>query len=302
MNREELERLTETWAIWVEKATTPERAIARARLHLFFLLARYAGLRSSEIFSFHKEAQFDSDTGLLQLKDRKLFMPPAALRPMRRILTLPESRTNDFLRLDAGFLRRTFYEIGKLAGLQPRACAPRALRYARALELLEMRMAPRIITECLGLANPLLIERLSAQNGLDKKSINRFFAILRSMKTDHRSARLFIQLHKDLALSVISPLEEIADLEPAPGKPVFAEVPPSQIFPSCTPLPMANELPCEAFSLTRDEVENRLRLKIKGGLELYATCDAAFFQFENPDKKRDLKIYIPAHAIKLSSC
>ncbi len=93
-------------------------------------------MRSAEIRDFPECGGFDRETGMLRLKDRKLFLPPVAARALRRILSLPEANDKDFLRLDDGFVRRSFYEIAREAGLPEELCAPRALRKARAKEML----------------------------------------------------------------------------------------------------------------------------------------------------------------------
>lgn len=299
LNHDELERLTAVWETWAQNAQSPNRFIGRARLHLFFLLARYAGLRSSEIAAFSEQAVLDRQTGLLQLKDRKLFLPPAALRPIRRILALPEAEQKNFLRLDAGFLRRTFYEAARLAGLKPEACAPRALRYARALELLEMHMPLQSVASCLGIANPLHIAQLAASRN-ESDGANRFTAILSVFYTDYRSGKLILQLDEKIVLTAITSLGELADIEPAAGKPLTVFLPPGLIFPSLVALPMENCLHCKLVSLTKDSIEYRLELQIQTGQRLTAVMDASLWD-NKMQTDMMLNVYIPAHAPKVTA-
>ena len=42
LTREKLEALSRCWEQWEAEAATPQRKVARARLHLLFLLLRYA--------------------------------------------------------------------------------------------------------------------------------------------------------------------------------------------------------------------------------------------------------------------
>lgn len=293
-----LARLTDAWAIWAGEAASPARVVARARLHLFFLLARYGALRSSEIRAFFEEAKFDSQSGLLQLKDRRLFLPPAALRPMRRILSLPEAGEKDFLRPDAGFLRRTFYELAALSKLPPPACAPRALRYARAAELLAMHISPQTVANILGMANPLQLARLYGPDNAAPMPPNRFSAVIAAMQTDYQAGKIVLRA-EGLELVAILPLDELADIEATPGKPVTATILPGMIFPSPTPLPFANRLPCERLSLTLDGVEIRMRLLLNGRLELLALLDAESSNIETLRQNGKLVAHIPAHAIRL---
>lgn len=268
-------------------------------MRLFFLLARYAGMRSSEISYFSEQATLDRETGLLQLKDRKLILPPVALRPIRRILSLPESDNKDFLRIDAGFLRRTFYEMAKIANLKPEACAPRALRYARALEMLESRMPMRLVVSSLGVSNPLKLARLAAERLGSSFGVNRFPAVLIDLFADYRSAKLFLRLTEELTLIAIIDLGELADIEPARGKPLAVSAPPGLVFPSAAPLPMENCLSCEVISLTRDSVESRARLRCAGGLELFAVKDSSLWD-DNIKPNEKIMAYIPARALKIS--
>lgn len=299
LDRQELARLTDAWAIWAREATSPGRAVARARLHLFFLLARYGGLRSSEIRAFVEEAKFDSQSGLLQLKDRRLFLPTAALRPMRRILSLPEAGAKDFLRPDAGFLRRTFYEMAALSNLPPAACAPRALRYARAAELLAMHIPPQTVANTLGISSASQLARLFVHDNAPPAPLNSFSAVIAALETDYRAGRLILQTLCGLEFSAILPLDQLADIEAGAGKSVTAAVLPGLIFPSATPLPFANRLHCERLSLAVDGVETRLRLLAGGQIELLALLDMAICDIEYLRQNADLDVYIPAHAIRL---
>lgn len=269
-------------------------------MRLFFLLARYAGMRSSEISSFSEHATLDKQTGLLQLKNRKLFLPPVALRPIRRILSLPESENKDFLRIDAGFLRRTFYYMAKIADLKPEACAPRALRYARALEMLESRMPMRLVISSLGITNPLKLARLASERIGPSFGVNRFPAVLIDLFADHRSAKLFLRITEKLTFTVISDLGELADIEPARDKPLVVSVPPGLVFPSTAPLPMENRLPCELISLARDSVESRARLRCAGGIELFSVMDSSLWD-ENIKPGGKMSAYIPGHALKIAA-
>lgn len=299
LNHEELEKLTGVWESWANESKSPRRFVGRARMRLFFLLARYAGLRSSEIFSFSEQAALDSQTGLLQLKDRKLFLPPVALRPIRRILSLPEASDKDFLRIDPGFLRRTFYEMARKADLKPEACAPRALRLARALEMLEGRAPMRLVISSLGITNPLNLARLAAERLGSATSANRFPALLVDMFADYRSAKLFLRLAEEIILTSILDLGELSDIEPAHGKPLVVFIPPGLVFPSQVPLPMENCLSCEIISLARDSVESRMRLRVQAGIELLSIIDSSLWD-ENFKPGANINAYIPARALKIN--
>lgn len=295
-----LARLTDAWEIWAGGAGSVARAVARARLHLFFLLARFGGLRSSEIRAFNESARLDCETGLLQLKDRKLFLPPQALRFMRRILSLPEASHRDFLRLDDGFLRRTFYEIAAHADLPPSACAPRALRYGRAAELLALHVPPQLVAASLGLPDTFRFADFLPPLGAPNRP-NCFPARIAAIETDLRAGRVFLQARGGLELAAVAPLDELADIEAAAGKNVQAAIAPGLIIPSPKPLPVANRIHCKCIACFMDGIEARLRLKTKGGLELIALADAACWSPKASRETAEMDVFIPAHAIRLAA-
>lgn len=299
LDKDQLASLTVTWENWVSQAQSHSRILARSRLYLHFLLARYGGMRTSEIGSFNFRKELDCQTGLLQLKNRSLFLPPVALRPIRRILSLPESQDSDFLKIDAGFIRKTFYRLGRLAQLPPEACAPRSLRYSRALEMLNLHVPAHIVSRTLDIKSSGQIMRMLADKIGVKKRINHFFAILAFMETDLRTGRLVFELSEGIFINSLASLEMLALIEPRVGDPVEIRINPGLIFLSDTCLPMANHLQCTVSSFTRDLLENRITLRCGDELELVAFQDASvgFYARPRPDDIKD--VYIPAHAISV---
>lgn len=261
------------------------------------MLARYGGLRYAEICSFYSQATFDCQTGLLKLKDRCLFLPLPAVRSLRRILSLPDASAPEFFRLDAGFVRRTFYDLASMAGLAPAACAPRALRYARALELMELRMPPEVVGRLLGIASPEQMMRLVELREPVKRLPNHFTAVITGMETDGRSGRLV--LLADVVLVALCSLAELAALEPGIGRTVGAYVPPGLVFPSPVPLPMSNCLPCRLVSVARDSVETRIWLETQNGSRILSLTDTAALDGEGLAPGSQVTACIPGHAIRL---
>lgn len=301
LGRAELERLTDTWTVWAESAPSPVKAITRLRLHLFFLLARYGGLRLSEIYSFSPLAALDRETGLLQTAGRRMFLPPVAMRSLRRILSLPEASGADFMKLDAGFVRKTFYARGRAAGLPPEACAPRALRYARCRELLELRTPPQVASRLLDI-DPASesFARLKSMNKAECLA-NHLDAFLTAIQTDFHAGRLFFESAAGGRLQGIFPLDDLAELEPVIGSPVTIHILPELIFPSTMPLPMANCLKCQIISGAADTVESRFRLSSPEWGELLALPDTSVLNLADKTEGAWINVHIPASAIKIYS-
>lgn len=299
LSQEDLDALTGVWEIWSKESTSPERITSRARLYFFFLLARFGGLRFNEIHSFSENASLDLQTGLLRLADRHFFLPPVAMRPLRRILSLPNVSSTDFFHLNAGYVRRSFYSIAKIAALAPASCAPRALRYSRALELLHSHVSPQNVANMLGLPSTAPIARLLVENGMVKTAPNHFPMRLLAVKTDLRVGKLHLRHYSGFELEAILPLEELAEIEPITGKTFTASISPGLIFPSDSPLPMANRSPCEITAVIKDDLEARVHLKNRQKLAFMASLDASFAKLENLLPGRETDLYIPAHAIKI---
>lgn len=300
LNQQELDTLTKTWANWAQEAASGERIVSRARLHLFFLLARFGGLRLNEIFSFPECARLDLQSGLLRLADRSFFLPPLAMRPLRRILSLPEAASPVFFRLDAGYVRRSFYGVGKMAGFAPEACAPRALRYGRALELLQSHVSLPNTANMLGLPSTASLSQLLAENGLLKMEPNHFPARLMELETDLRVGKLFLRHYCGLEIQAILPLEVLADIEPVRGNAYTVSISPGLLFPSDAPLPMANQAACEITGVIKDDLEARVQLRHEKTLHFFATIDAGFVELEKLVPGERTNVYFPAHAIKIS--
>ena len=148
----QLDALTVRWEEWEAEATSPGRRTGRARLHLVFLLVRYAGLRLGEALDLPVRA-IDCATGMVRVRGsapRSVLLPLIAMRTIRRIATLPEAAQPNFLRMDQGFVRKQFYAVAASLDLPPALAGPRALRYSRGLELLRQHVPLPLVQKFLG--------------------------------------------------------------------------------------------------------------------------------------------------------
>jgi len=164
LEKAELESLTSTWEAWEKGARTFQQKILRARLHLFFLLIRYGGLRLREVEALDAGRDIDTVNCTVHVtgswkRDVLLSMP--AMGNLRRILTLPEAGDPRFLQFDPGFVRRKFYEVARPLGFPTEATGPRALRVARGLELLEMHTPAPVVQSFLGLSGQDLLSSMA---------------------------------------------------------------------------------------------------------------------------------------------
>lgn len=304
--QKELDHLSGVWQAWAKSESAPARWIARARAHLFFLLARYGGLRAAEIFPFNAALQIDRQSGLLELNDRRLFLPPAALRPLRGILALPEAAESGFLAIDPGLLRRTFYNVANLAALPAACCAPRSLRYSRALELLNMHIPPQLVAKTLGMRNPQKLDTLLKwQAANPKRQLDNFenscAAIVQRIEIGPQCGRVLFEPVPKLHLYCICSLDCILDAEPAVGQVARFHIPESAIFPAMHPLPAINTVEGKILSIEGDAIETRLTLLLGGALHLRARLDASISAFSTLAQGEKIAVNIPAHLIQMKS-
>ena len=164
LEKTELESLTATWEAWEKGARTFQQKILRARLHLFFLLIRYGGLRLREVEALDVGRDIDTVNCTVHVQGswkRDVLLSMPAMGNLRRILTLPEAADPRFLQFDPGFVRRKFYEVARPLGFPSEAAGPRALRVARGLELLEMHTPAPVVQSFLGLSGQDLLSSMA---------------------------------------------------------------------------------------------------------------------------------------------
>lgn len=222
---------------------------------------------------------------------------------MRRILTLPEAAEPGFLKIDAGFLRRTFYALATLAELPPSLCAPRALRYARGLEMLAANMEPNSAARALGFKNPLRLLALQEKTGeprvRGKREENILAGIVTGVETSARAARVFLEITPRLNLYCVCDLEELLDVEPRTGHSAALYAPPAAILPEPLAPTLANKMECRVIATEADPFETRLRLKINSRLSLGAVLEPDVADRVSLKNGQRAVFHIPPRALKL---
>jgi hypothetical protein len=293
LTRQELEGLTLCWEQWEAEAVTRPQKLLRARLHLAFLLMRYGGLRLGEALQIVPRAAIDTITGVLRVPGsnaREILLPVSAMRNIRRILSLPQAAEPDFLQLDQSFLRKKLYAVGSRMGLPANAVGPRAIRYSRGLELLELHVPMPLVLKFLGQqdAEQLLAflnfsggaarQVLSAQaqrrnaacGGEADDGANLFWGIVSRMAVGMRKVQVEITTFSDLRLLAACTPEEAALLEVHENQVLSARVDPERIAltPERTPLSLANCLKGVVESLHSDLVESFACIGLADGTTL----------------------------------
>lgn len=160
LDRQQLGLLTTAFRQWREEAQPRATAVSRTRVWLVFLLLRFTGARLGEVLALNETRDLDLDNGLVAFRGkagddtlpRQVLLPEEAAEELAQGLALPEIKAlaGQALAMDAGYIRRKFYERAQATGLPRRLLNPRALRASRAIELLRSGMPLTVVQSILG--------------------------------------------------------------------------------------------------------------------------------------------------------
>lgn len=323
LTRDKLDELTCRWERWEAETTTPGRRVGRARLHLLFLLIRYGALRLGEALELDARRAVNTATGMVSIpgpNDRNVLLPLTCMRHVRRILSLPEAESMgaDFLRFDQGFIRKKFYAVAEPLGLDPNLVGPRALRYARGLELLELHVPLSVVQKFLGQQKPAQIAAFLDFSGGQARRIVRAHALGRSgapgddgrnsligivsaVDTGMRMARTEVTTFADYRLTALCPLKRFLRLELRVGQVVTAFLEPERIVLAVEPVStsLVNCLEGLVRSLHRDAVETFVEVELPDGTRLSATPDTAAVDDLRLTEGKKVYAFFPSQAVRL---
>ena len=161
LTSEQLETAMQAFSDWYRSASTSAQTRSRGRLWLVFLLIRYGALRLGEALALDDRADLDFARSLVAVRGqspRELQLPEAIMSEIRQVLESPAmfGLRGEVLHLDQGYVRRTFYERAKDAGLPKELLSPRVIRHSRGIELLRGDVPLNIVQHFLGQQSPNL--------------------------------------------------------------------------------------------------------------------------------------------------
>lgn len=302
-----LDQLALAWENWAAMPQAPARKIARARLHLIFLLIRFGGLRLAEALAF-EPIDLDLQTGLLQTRGsfaRHLLLPLQGRRSLRRILSLEEASKQGFLHLDPGFIRRTFHKIASFPGFSPAWAGPRALRYLRGHELLTQHMPLKLVQDYLGLARPTQIGAFlefisSTCAGLaESREPNTFTGVIEELAAGVRSMQIRLRTFSGFKLVAHCAMQEFARMEFRPQMVVRARIAPDQIVLGNQYANYTNVLAGKLTALYNDGVESFIALELKDGEIVQAEMESCLLAGFEHEHGQEVLACFPARAVAL---
>lgn len=317
----DLERLTLQWEAWAGSATTAARKVVRMRLHLLFLLVRYGGLRLKEVLEMDAKKAVDTVNCMVHVGGqypRDIQLPICCMKHIRRILSLPEAEDmgQEFLRFDQGFVRRKCYEVAAPLGLDSALVGPRALRYARGLEMLETHVPFRLVQAFLGQQQASqivaflefadgearrILQRKVSGSSFPQDGGNTFVGIVTDMREGRRAVSVEMTTFSDIRLRALYPYERFVRTELRLGQVVTAVADEEQLIlspsqPSCSE---GCSMRGTVFSLHRDKAETFVGVALPDGTRLRSVHDTAMLDRLGLKEQQKVWVLVPSRSIRL---
>ncbi len=160
LTSKELHQLTEAWLAWTKSAPNDSQLRSRERLLLVFLLIRHGALRLGEALEINDLKDFDYPTCTIRIggsRGREVQIPEKAMEAIHQLVDSPRMLRlrGSITHMDQGYVRKRFYAMGPLCGLDPASVGPQVVRQSRASELLQANIPLNIVQKFLGQRSPV---------------------------------------------------------------------------------------------------------------------------------------------------
>ena len=160
LTSKELHQLTEAWLSWTRSAPNDSQLRSRERLLLVFLLIRHGALRLGEALEINDLKDFDYPTCTIRIggsRGREVQIPEKAMEAIRELVDSPRMLRlrGSITHMDQGYVRKRFYAMAPLCGLDPASVGPQIVRQSRASELLQANIPLNIVQKFLGQRSPV---------------------------------------------------------------------------------------------------------------------------------------------------
>jgi len=167
----ELARLEESFRRWAQAATRSDVRASRKRILLIFLLIRYTAARLNEVLAVDPADDIDLSERVIRYGSvksggdspgREVRISSDLAAEIQETFSDPsfQKEAGWTLRVDAGHVRRKFYERAVACGFPQDAGSPNAIRRSRAVELMRSNMPLPVVQRMLGHSTPNLTASL----------------------------------------------------------------------------------------------------------------------------------------------
>ncbi len=196
----ELAQLEQAFRSWSEASLRADVRVSRKRILLIFLLIRYTGARLNEVLNLDLRKHVDVSKGFVRYGNvqRANDWPQREVQISLELISEIQMALNDpiftdqsglLLRVDAGHVRRKFYERALDCGFLKDLGSPNAIRRARAVELMQNNVPLPVVQRMLGHSNPNLTASFIAFSEEDIHQVARHYVERESQrKTSARNA------------------------------------------------------------------------------------------------------------------
>ncbi len=159
LNTEQLHVLEQSFRRWLASAKRENVRLSRLTATLIFLIIRYTGAKLSEVLNLTPETaiDFEQHSIFFQNKNeeeegRNVPIPEQICVEIAEGIAILKTQKGEasIFNLDAGFVRRKFYECAEACNLPKELSGPEAIRRARAIELMQSDIPLPVVQSMLG--------------------------------------------------------------------------------------------------------------------------------------------------------
>ena len=181
-----LAKLEQVFRSWAKASPRADVRASRKRILLIFLLIRYTGARLNEVLALDLSKDVDTSLAVVRFGNTKarynssprdVQISSELVSEIEKILDDPAfaGEAGPLLKVDAGHVRRKFYERAVACGFAQDLGSPNAIRKARAVELMRNNMPLPVVQRVLGHSTPNLTAALIDFSEEDIHQVARHF-------------------------------------------------------------------------------------------------------------------------------
>jgi molybdate transport system regulatory protein len=191
LNPAQLDVLKKSFREWLHAARETRARQGRTRIWLLFLMLRYTGMRLGEVLELDDQTDFDLVRGVVRVRGeaaREIPLPVEVMDSLALFFDDPMSLElrGQVFRLDQGYVRRKFSELGQGTDIPRELLNPRVLRHSRAVELLRGGVPLVVVDAMLGHQSPSS-QYVSFSDADTRRIMNHYIFKERKMKTSARN-------------------------------------------------------------------------------------------------------------------
>lgn len=196
----DLARLEQAFRSWAVASARADVRASRKRILLIFLLIRYTAARLNEVLALDLRHDVDAEKKVVRYgrangndngTQRDVQISAELVSEIQEALTDPlfVQEAGPMLGVDAGHVRRKFYERAHECGFSQDLGAPNAIRRARAIELMQGNVPLPVVQRILGQSSPNLTASFVTFSDEDIRHVEKHFVEReRERKTSARNA------------------------------------------------------------------------------------------------------------------